>query len=109
MIYDDIFRLDIAVNDVLVMQILQSKQSLNEIELGPILTHISVWFEQIKELTSWQIFHNNHIEMFDFKEMVCLYYVGMVQIRSKKELIVYKIEVCELFLNELTCHKIAWP
>lgn len=54
-IHHDIFRFDIAIENLVLMQILKSQQYLNKIELGFGLGQLLKFPQMIKELSSWAI------------------------------------------------------
>lgn len=68
----DILRLDIPINDAILMQIRQSQENLDDIKPRDVLTQSSVSLDQAKQLSSWAILYHKDEELLSFKRKLHL-------------------------------------
>jgi hypothetical protein len=89
--------LDVTIDDPALMKIFQSQKGLNNVEASLPLTHLRVQFEQIEELTSRRIVHDNYIKILCFDESMRLDNECIVQTRSYLILVEYQLRFSPLF------------
>jgi hypothetical protein len=70
LIQNNIFRLNVSVNNILLMQVPQGKKRLQNIKPSCLLSHMPVKLQHLKQLSPRKIFHYNHKKMLSLYELV---------------------------------------
>lgn len=79
MIYEQILRFEVPVDDILLMEVHESVHDFNKIEAGVFFPHAFNWFEVVKKLTPRTVVQDKTHEIMRLETMVQFHYERVVQ------------------------------